>query len=221
MSTRSHLVFESDIQAALSQYIVDLFVHQSDAQAQITDTTSENGLPQIDLRPEEGWMLCLLTQMIGAKRAIEFGTLAGYSATWLAKGLGEDGHLLSLEYSEKHAKLARENLKAAGLQERVEVRIGDAHDIIDTLNEEFDLAFLDADKLGYDHYLTWALAHVRRGGLIVAHNAFQHADILKDAADTSESVVAMQQFNERIANEPRLTSTIIPIGDGLLVALVN
>jgi len=221
MTARSHLVFESDIQEALSQYIVDLFVHQSDVQAQITATTSDQGLPQIDLRPEEGWMLCLLTQMIGAKRAIEFGTLAGYSATWLAKGLGKDGSLLSLEQSEKHAKLARENLKAAGLENRVEVRVGNAHDIIDTLSEEFDLAFLDADKSGYDHYLTWALAHVRQGGLIVAHNAFQHANILQNTADISESVAAMQQFNERIAAEPRLTSTIIPVGDGLLVALVN
>ena len=221
MSIRSHLVFEIDIQVALSQYIVDLFVDQTDAQVRITATTSEKGLPQIDLRPEEGWMLCLLTQMIGAKRAVEFGTLAGYSATWLAKGLGEDGRLLSLEYSEKHAAIARENLKAAGLETRVDVRVGDAHEIIDTLDEEFDLAFLDADKSGYDHYLTWALAHVRRGGLIVAHNAFQHADILKAATETNESVVAMQRFNERIAKESRLTSTIIPVGDGLLVAVVN
>lgn len=221
MSTRSHLVFESDIQAALSQYIVDLFVDQTDIQSQITATTSENGLPQIDLRPEEGWMLYLLTKMIGAKRAIEFGTLAGYSATWLAKGLGEDGYLLTLEHSEKHAAVARENIEAAGLENRVEVRVGDAHDIIDNLDEKFDLAFLDADKTGYDHYLTWTLAHIRRGGLIVAHNAFQHADILQAPAEMSESVAAMQQFNERIASEVRLTSTIIPVGDGLLVALVN
>lgn len=221
MTSRAHVVFEQNIQDALSQYIVDLFVHQTDVQADITATTSEKGLPQIDLRPEEGWMLFLITHMIGAKRAIEFGTLAGYSATWLAKGLGVDGYLLSLEYSQDHAKIARENLKAAGLENRVEVRIGDAHDFIDTLDDIFDLAFLDADKMGYDHYLTWALTHVRSGGLIVAHNAFQNAAILEDSSTASENVAAMQQFNERIANEPRLTSTIIPVGDGLLVAFVN
>ena len=85
MTSRAHVVFEQNIQDALSQYIVDLFVHQTDVQADITATTSEKGLPQIDLRPEEGMdALSANTHMIGAKRAIEFGTLAGYSATWLA-----------------------------------------------------------------------------------------------------------------------------------------
>ncbi len=221
MTSRAHLVFEQNIQEALIQYIVDLFVHQTDIQANVTATTSEKGLPQIDLRPEEGWMLFLITRMIGAKRAIEFGTLAGYSATWLAKGLGDDGYLLSLEYSQDHANVARENLKAAGIENRVEIRVGDAHDIIDTIDDVFDLVFLDADKTGYDHYLTWALAHIHSGGLIVAHNAFQNAAILEDSSTASENVAAMQRFNERIANEPRLTSTIIPVGDGLLVAFVN
>ncbi len=219
MSHRPHLVFEPDVQNAISQYIVDLFVQESAAQHAITTSTTDNGLPQIDLRSEEGWMLYVMTRLVGAKRAIEFGTLGGYSATWIAKGLGEDGYLLSLELSQDHATIARKNLKAAGLEGRVEVRVGDAHQIIESLNETFDLAFLDAEKTGNDHYLTWALDHVRPGGLIVAHNPFRHGAIVTN--DDGVNTVAMKKFLARVAADERLVSTIIPVGDGLLIALVQ
>lgn len=215
MNHRSHLVFEPDVQNALSQYIVDLFVKELPVQTNITVSTENQGLPQIDLRAEEGWMLYLLTRMIGARRAVEFGTLAGYSATWILRGLGEDGKLITLEYDAKHAEVARGNIAQAGFGEQAEIVVGDAHRTMHTLEGPFDLVFIDADKPGYDDYLTWALDVVRPGGLIVAHNAFQHGKIVENGSQSP-----MQRFNARVAVEERLLSTIIPVGDGLLVALV-
>ncbi len=214
MDSRSHLVFEPAVQHALSQYIVDLFVREDASQQKIKHTTEEQGLPQIDLRAEEGWMLYLLTQMIGAQRAVEIGTLAGYSATWILRGLGDGGRLISLEYDEKHAEVARANLTAAGFDDQAEIVVGDAHQSIKALEGPFDLVFIDADKPGYDNYWNWALTVVRAGGLIVAHNAFQHGKIIESQPSP------MQQFNARVAAEERVLSTIIPVGDGLLVALV-
>lgn len=219
MPNRNPIVFSADTQQALVDYINRLFVQQSVAQATITTTTTARGLPQIDLRPEEGWMLMLLARMIGAKRAVEIGTLAGYSASWLAQGLGTDGHLISFELDPRHAEIARQNLTTAGVADRVEIRVGNAHEHLPTLEGEFDLVFIDADKTGYARYLNWALNNVRVGGLIIAHNAFQHGAIVEQTSN--ENTAAMQHFNQHVADHPRLLSTIIPVGDGLLVAVVQ
>lgn len=217
-----HLVFETHIQEALSQYIVDLFVRQSPLQEKITGTTADKGLPQIDLRAEEGWMLYFLTRLVGAKKAVEIGTLAGYSASWIAQALPDDGKLITLEVNAHHAQVAQDNLTAAGLAHKVHILLGNAHENLKTLDgAPFDLVFLDADKTGYPRYLLWAVEHVRQGGLIIAHNAFQHAAILDTSQDRDSNVRAMQEFNERVAQDPRLLSTIIPVGDGLLVAMVK
>jgi caffeoyl-CoA O-methyltransferase len=222
MLHRPHIVFDTHIQSALSQYIVDLFVDEHPAQRHITEKTTDQGLPQIDLRAEEGWMVMLLTRLIHARRAVEIGTLAGYSATWIARGLPEDGKLISLEVDEHHASVARENLKAAGLASKVEVIVGNAHETLRTLRGPFDLAFLDADKPGYDAYLTWALANVRPGGLIMAHNVFSHGSVVDggNAQASRENAEAIKAFNQRVASESRLLATIIPVGDGLLMAMV-
>lgn len=219
MSHRTPLIFDANTQHAIVAYINRVFVQESAAQRNITTVTTDQGLPQIDLRAEEGWMLMLLARMIGAKRAVEIGTLAGYSASWLAQGLGEDGHLISLELDPRHAEVARQNLAAAGVIERVDIWVGNAHDLLSGLNDMVDMVFIDADKTGYERYLAWAVEHVRTGGLIVAHNAFQHGAIIQDTPN--ENTAAMQRFNQLVADNPRLLSTIIPVGDGLLVALVQ
>lgn len=220
MSERhQHLVFEPNIQAALTQYIVDLFVHETPQQASITANTAAQGLPQIDLRPIEGAILKFFVQMIGAKTAVEIGTLAGYSATWLAQGLGEGGKLITLEVNERHAEIARQNLQNAGLADRVEIRVGKALDTLNSLDGLFDLVFIDANKEAYQAYLTWALSHVRKGGLIIAHNAFRHGNILQEHPDEATSFI--KAFNAQIATHEKLLSTIIPVGDGFVLGLVQ
>lgn len=222
MSNRAHLVFEPDVQNALSQYIVDLYVDETDAQRQISEKTAGQGLPQIDLRAEEGWMLMFFTRLVQAKHAIEIGTLAGYSATWIAKGLPEDGKLTTLELEARHATIARENLEANGLAHKVEILVGDANALLKTLRGPFDLVFIDADKEGYDAYLNWAVENVRSGGLIMAHNAFQHGNIVAQQPDPAraDGVKYIDAFNRRVAADKRLLSTIIPVGDGFTAAIV-
>lgn len=220
MSERDiHQAFDQSIQRGINQYIAGLFVHESEAQLAIRTNTVAQGLPQIDLRPQEGWLLCLLTRMIAAKTAVEFGTLAGYSATWIAQGLSDSGKLITLEMDERHAQIARDNFVKAGVAEKIEVRVGNAHDIIKTLHGPFDLAFIDADKEGYDVYLNWALENVRVGGLIIAHNAFRNGTVIQAKPD--EATQYIQRFNTRVAATERLLSTIIPVGDGMLIALVQ
>ncbi len=222
MSQRRHLVFEPEIQDALSQYIVDLYVDETEAQRQISEKTAAQGLPQIDLRAEEGWMLMFLTRLIQAKRVVEIGTLAGYSATWIARGLPDDGKLITLELEQKHADIARENLDANGVSHKVEILVGAATKTLDTLKGPFDLVFIDADKEGYEVYLEWAVDHVRSGGLITAHNAFQHGSLVAKVPDPARAngVKHIDAFNRRVAADKRLLSTIIPVGDGFVAAMV-
>ncbi len=222
MSHRSHLVFEPEIQTALSQYIVELYVDETDAQRQISEKTAAQGLPQIDLRAEEGWMLMFFTRLIQARQVVEIGTLAGYSATWIARGLPDDGKLITLELDPKHANIARENLDANRVSHKVDILVGDAAQNLKTLNGPFDLVFIDADKEGYEVYLEWAINHVRKGGLIMAHNAFQHGNIVAKMPDPHRANGAkhIDAFNRRVAADKRLLSTIIPVGDGLVAAMV-
>ncbi len=222
MPHRPHLVFEPEIQDALSQYIVELYVDETDAQRQISEKTTTQGLPQIDLRAEEGWMLMFLTRLIQAKQVVEIGTLAGYSATWIARGLPDDGKLITLELDPKHANIARENLDANGVSHKVDILVGDATQNLKTLNGPFDLVFIDADKEGYEVYLDWAINHVRKGGLITAHNAFQQGNIVAKVPDPHRANGAkhIDAFNRRVAADKRLLSTIIPVGDGLVAAMV-
>lgn len=221
MSQRSHLVFDPEIQEALSQYIVDLYVDETDLQRQISATTLNEGLPQIDLRAEEGWMLMFLTRLIQAKRVVEIGTLAGYSATWIARGLPDDGKLITLELEQKHADVARKNLEAAGLSHKVEILVGTAAHSLQILDGPFDLVFIDADKEGYIDYLTWAVENVRQGGLVTAHNAFQHGSLVSKTPDPNRvnGVKYIDAFNRQVAADQRLLATIIPVGDGLVAAI--
>ncbi len=222
MSQRSHLVFEPEIQDALSQYIVDLYVDETDAQRQISEKTASQGLPQIDLRAEEGRMLMFLTRLVQAKQVVEIGTLAGYSATWIARGLPDGGKLTTLELEQKHADIARANFKATGVSDKIDILVGEAGKTLASLQGSFDLVFIDADKEGYEDYLTWAINNVRSGGLITAHNAFQHGNLVAKVPDPARAngVKHIDAFNRRVAADKRLLSAIIPVGDGFIAAIV-
>jgi predicted O-methyltransferase YrrM len=201
----------------LSEYINDLFVPDDDSLRAVREAAAD--LPQISIRPEEGRFLQFIVRATGVRKALEIGTLGGHSGTWIARGLPPDGKLITLDVNETHAAVARENFRRAGVADKVEVRVGDAHQTLETLGDEgpFDFCFIDADKSGYDHYLDWALAHVRVGGLIAAHNAFRGGDVLKQEREGSDTIHAT---NRRFAREPRLLSTIYPGGDGIVMGVV-
>lgn len=206
---------------AFSQYITQLYAQEDAALRAAREDSPMHGLPAISIKPEEGRFLQFVVRAAGVKKAVEIGTLGGYSGIWIARGLAPGGKLITLERSDKHAAVAREHFQRAGVADRVEVRVGDAHQTLPKVAAEgpFDFCFMDADKSGYDVYLTWALANVRAGGLIAAHNAFRGGDVLNSPGRDADTD-AVRAASERFAREPRLLSTIFPAGDGTVIGVV-
>jgi len=170
------------------------------------------GLPPIAVSASEGKLLMLIAQMIGARKILEVGTLAGYSTIWLARGLSEGGKLITLEYEEKHAAVARKNIAQAGQAGIVEVRVGDATKTMPGLVKEgvgpFDLIFLDANKDGYPTYFEWALKLARKGTVIIADNVVRDGGVI-DAASTDASIQGVRRLNAMVAAETRVSATAI------------
>ncbi|NWF69294.1 MAG: O-methyltransferase [Chloroflexi bacterium] len=202
----------------LHHYITELFAPEDDAQRWIQAEAARSALPAISVRPYEGCMLQWLAHTINARKIVEIGTLAGYSAVWLARALPADGKLYTLERSSKHAQIARASFARAGVADKIELLEGVALDSLRKLHAlaPFDLVFVDADKGNLLHYMAWALDNLRVGGMLAAHNAFRSGRILSPEDDDDR---AMQVFNRALAEEKRLESTILPVGDGMAVAI--
>ncbi len=192
-------------------------------------SSEEADLPSIQVSPSQGKLLHLLAKAISARRILEVGTLGGYSATWLARALPADGRLVSLELQPKHADVARANLARAGLEKKVEIRVGPALESLPKLLAEgvgpFDLIFLDADKPNTRAYLDWALKLSRPGTLIVIDNVVRKGE-LANAASTDPNVRGMREVVEALATERRVDATgIQTVGmkgyDGFLLIRVE
>ncbi len=206
--------------ADLSRYIKDLFaIHDQGLERAWTDTP-RRGLPAISVKPEEGRFLQFLVRAIGARKAVELGTLGGYSGIWIARGLANGGKLITLEKEPRHAEIAQEHFAAAGVSDRVEIRVGDAHQSLAGLVKDgpYDFVFIDAEKPGYPGYFDWALENTRLGGVIAAHNAFRGGSVT-DPNENDANTTAIRAFNRRVAGESRVISTIYPAGDGTLIAV--
>ncbi len=205
---------------ALETYLRENFAIEDDVLSTIRENIAASGLPQMSINPEDGRFLEFIVAASGARLALEIGTLGGYSGTWIARGLPEDGHLITIELNPEHASVAANNFRLAGLTERVDIRVGDAHQLLPELSTEgpFDFIFIDAEKMGYPAYLDWALENLQSGGIVAGHNAFGHGDVV-NAADTSERTEALRAFNRRLAEDPRMVSLIFPAGDGMAVAV--
>jgi caffeoyl-CoA O-methyltransferase len=212
----------SDDAGALSDYIAELFAPEDTLLQELRAEAGRRGLPEIAISAEVGRLLQVLLVSIGARRVLEIGTLAGYSAIWIARALGPDGRLVTLEIDPARADLARSFLQRAGLADRAEVRVGDALETtagLVRLGERFDAVFIDADKERYPAYLDHALELVRTGGLILADNALWSGRVLDDPAE-DQGTAAVQAFNRAMAGHPRLVSTIVPVRDGVAVGVV-
>jgi predicted O-methyltransferase YrrM len=166
------------------------------------------GLPAIAVSSNQGKLLMLLARAIGARRALEIGTLGGYSAIWLARGLAPGGRLVTLEFDPHHADVARANLERARLSDVVEVRVGPALDTLPTLEgeEPFDIVFIDAEKSEYPQYLGWAVRLTRPGAVIVADNVVRDGRIV-DGDD--ERSAAVRAFLEALGADERLDATAL------------
>ena len=214
---------------SVDQYISRLFELDDTILQQALADSEVAGLPSIAVSPPQGMLLMLLGRAVAARNILEIGTLGGYSAIWLARGLAENGRLITLEYSPLHAEVARANIDRAGLTDRVEVRVGPAQSTLPQLAAEnpepFDLIFIDADKPGYVEYLQWSLRLSRPGTLIIADNVVRDGRVI-DPDDQEANVEGVRQFNQALAAESRVSATILQtVGskgyDGLAIAVVD
>lgn len=205
---------------ALEAYVRTAFAVEDSVLRQIRDRIPARGLPAIFVKPEEGRFLQFLAAASGAQLALEIGTLGGYSGVWIARGLSAEGRLITIEKEAHHANVAKEHFALAGISERVEIRVGDAHKLLPTLSMEgpFDFIFVDAEKEGYPAYLDWAFENLTPGGVFAAHNVFRHGAII-DPQDHDATTEAMRSFNHRLATDPRIIAHIYPAGDGIAMAV--
>lgn len=207
----------------LEGYVRRLFAGEDEVLEALRDEIARQGLPEIYVSPDVGRLLQLLLAAVGARRVLEVGTLGGYSAIWMARSLPADGRLLTLELDPDRAAFARGFAARAGLEAVIEVRVGDARELLEELvaadGEPFDAVFIDADKESYVEYLERSLELVRPGGLIMADNALWEGRVVDEDPDAATR--GIQRYNERIAAHERLLSTIIPVRDGVAVSLVK
>ena len=177
------------------------------------------GFPPIWIAPAQAALQAILIRATGARRVVEVGTLAGYSAIQMARALPADGKLVTLELDPGHAQFAREWCARSDVAARIEVREGRAGELLRELEaSSFDAAFLDADKTNYPEYLEHARRLLRPGGLLLVDNAFAFGQLF--AAEPSDrEVPAVRAFNERLASDAGFQSVIVPLGDGLWVGV--
>ncbi len=185
-------------------------------------------LPEIAVTPSQGKMLHLLAKMRGARKILEIGTLGGYSTIWLARALPKDGLLVTLEADQKHFDVAQRNILRAGLDKRVQRRLGRALDMLPQISAEgigpFDFFFIDADKENTPEYFDWALRLSKAGSVIVVDNVIRDGEVA-DAETTDPSVLGIRRFNEALAKEDRVSAmTLQTVGskgyDGFTLAVV-
>jgi predicted O-methyltransferase YrrM len=197
---------------AVDTYFNELLIGSDAALDSAMQASAAAGLPAYAVSPSQGKLLFLLAQMQGARNILEVGTLGGYSTIWMARALPEGGKLATLEFSPKHAEVARANIAAAGLAGRVEIRVGSAMDTLPQLAAEgrgpFDLIFIDADKENNPAYFRWALKLSRPGTVIIVDNVVRDGAVA-DGASADPVIQGIRRFHEMLAAEPRATATAI------------
>ncbi|AZO08094.1 MULTISPECIES: O-methyltransferase [unclassified Mesorhizobium] len=214
---------------AVDDYIVSSLFEADPILDAVLAANREQGLPAIDVSLAQGKLLSLLVRIRGAKRVLEIGTLGGYSTIWMARGLPDEGTVVTLELEPHHAEVARSNVERAGVSDKVELRVGPALQSLAELESEnagpFDLIFIDADKPNIPNYLSWAMRLSRRGTVIVCDNVVRDGAVLnQDGSDANvEGARAAFAF---IGGDERLEGTAIQtVGakgyDGFAIAIVK
>lgn len=185
----------------------------------IAETAALGGVSGMQIAPEQGALMTLLTRLIDARHAVEVGTFTGYSSLCIARGLGKGGRLLCCDVSEEWTAIARRAWERDGVQARIDLRIAPAVETLRSLpaDEQFDLAFIDADKGSYIAYWEEIVPRLRSGGVILVDNVLWSGRVLGegDSADDDANLVAIRGFNEHAAADSRVESLILPIADGM------
>ena len=206
---------------ALLDYVRSVGVREHPVLAELREETQRMPQASMQIAPEQGEFMALLVRLTGARAVLEIGTFTGYSSTAMALALPPDGRLVCLDVSREWTDRARRAWADAGVADRVDLRIGPAVESLGALEDaSFDLAFIDADKTGYDAYYEGCLRVVRAGGLIVIDNTLQHGRVV-DARSDAANVRAIRALNEKIHADERVDAVLLPLADGVTLVRIR
>ena len=206
----------------LHHYLQQVSVRDTKLLRQLREETAKEELAQMQISPEQGQFMGMLIKLLNAKRAIEIGVFTGYSTLSVALALPENGQIIACDINENWTDIARKYWRKAGVENKIELRLAPALETLDQLLREgeanqFDFAFIDADKENYQNYYERCLALLRPGGLIAVDNVLWGGSVIQaDKQDTD--TVAIRRFNEQIKQDKRVDISMLPIGDGLTLA---
>ncbi len=208
---------------ALAAYVEKLFAPEDEILAEVRRRSAAAGLPEIQVGRLDGLLLDVIARASRARKAVEIGTLGGYSGICLLRGLGPRGRLESFEISEAHARVSRESFAKAGFAKQARVHVGPALEQLASIEKRgpFDLCFIDADKVSYPAYLDWAADNLKVGGLLLGDNAFAFGKLASEpsSGDDVPSVPALQAFARALASGDRFRATIVPTAEGLAMGV--
>ena len=211
-----------NLSPALHAYLVENSVREPDVLAELRAITHQLSESNMQISPEQGQFMSMLMQLHGAKKTLEVGTFTGYSALVVALALPDDGKVVALDVSEEWTTIAKEFWKKANVSHKVELKLGPAAETLQSLisrgeNETFDFAFIDADKANYDLYYELTLQLIKPGGLIAIDNVLWDGKVADpDIHDLSTTCI--RALNHKLRHDPRITLSMLPIGDGLTLA---
>jgi predicted O-methyltransferase YrrM len=218
---RDQVALADDVYA----YLLRWGVHEPDVLARLRDETGSHPRRQMQIGAEQGQLLQLLVELVGARRCLEIGTFTGYSSLSVALALPPDGRIVCCDVSEEFTAIARRYWQEAGVADKVDLRIAPAVETLDALLADggegtFDLAFIDADKGNYPNYWERCVRLVRRGGVIAVDNVLWSGAVA-DRSDQSADTQAIRTLNERVHDDERVTAVTLPIADGMTIARVR
>jgi predicted O-methyltransferase YrrM len=203
---------------ALYEYVVAMGARETPVQRALRTETQKLPMAGMQIGPDQGALLQVLVRIFRAKRCIEVGTFTGYSALAVALALPRDGKLVCCDVSEEWTSIGRRYWKKAGVERKIDLRIGPALETLAKLKGKFDLAFIDADKPNYWKYYERCLGLLRKGGLIAIDNTLWGGSVINPQKQ-SESTVALRAFNKRVAKDRRVDVALVTVGDGLTLAV--
>lgn len=207
----------------LYRYLIENSLREPPILARLRTETAQQPMAQMQVAPEQGQFLALLVQLMGARKALEVGVFTGYSSLSVALALPDDGQLTACDVSEEYTAIARKYWIEAGVSHKIDLRIAPAADTLAELiasgaAETYDFAFIDADKRGYSHYYEQVLKLLRPGGLVAVDNVLWSGRVA-DPEQQDNRTCDIREFNRQLLNDDRVSLSLLPVADGLTLAL--
>lgn len=211
------------LETQLYEYLLSVSLREAEILTQLRQETASHPMSQMQISPEQGQFMALLVKLIGAKKCLEVGVFTGYSSLAVALALPENGQLIACDVSEEYTNIARKYWQTAGINQKIKLHIAPALETLDRLISEgetnsFDFAFIDADKSNYEHYYERCLQLVHPGGLIAIDNVLWSGRVA-DPQVEDHRTNKIRQFNEKLHQDKRIFLSLVPIADGLTLAL--